>query len=288
VPFCKMVLGAAEMAEMRPHVDRSIRHTVKRSKSATALLRSATLSNPFGEQQAAAPQQVNCNYRGAPKFSFGPGKGKPRHLAGKIGIEVIDPRSNDYVPGHTLAPGPGHYEYQQTVGRHDLQREFLHAHQEKVEKTGHPQHSRAPGYAWGDRTEDRDRMAKRYTQLSHVRSDSYLDNTGAGQYLGCDEKVCIMRRQPAYTMRRKCSQGPCARNNPPIPGPFEYDTRHKKDVIQLKKPGWTVGHEQRTSIGLQESWGPGRQQHAVTKHMGTPDDIGPGRYAHSTCLVSQY
>lgn len=272
-----MVLGTAEMVARKSASTRTLGapNTKRRSQSTGSLALTKTLS---------APNQITSSMVVSPGYSFGPGLGKPRHQKGKIGIEVLDPRSAGYIPGITDPPPPGHYEFQPSIGRHDSVKEVHHAHQELCEKTGHPQFHRSPGYMFGGSTEPRDTSEKRHTALSHVRSSSFLDNPGPGAYMGLEEKDSVLTRGPSFSITSR----PHARRRTSEPGPCEYDTRHKKDVVQVAKPSWTMSKASRDNIAIEESCGPGRMQHRYTMHMRTPDEIGPGSYAHSTSLVNNF
>eukprot|EP00929_Paragymnodinium_shiwhaense_P050281 TRINITY_DN25323_c0_g1_i1.p1 TRINITY_DN25323_c0_g1~~TRINITY_DN25323_c0_g1_i1.p1 ORF type:complete len:646 (-),score=161.62 TRINITY_DN25323_c0_g1_i1:117-2054(-) len=73
----------------------------------------------------------------------------------------------------------------------------------------HPEFKKAPGWTWSASKLVHDPMDKQLTDLSHVRSSSALDVPGPGQYIGLHEQDRIMKRAPAYTMRKKFT-GPMA------------------------------------------------------------------------------
>lgn len=209
--------------------------------------------------------QVSSTLAGSAKFSFG----MPKHQKGKFKITVLDPRCPEYKPGVKAVPGAGHYEVCSSLARHDSNR-------------GHPEYRRAPGFCFGTRTEPRDCVnphpaptQKRFTTLSHVRSDSFLDVPGPGAYIGVNEsqrehgleQLPIRNKQPAYTMRSKC--GASWQPNHEGPGPFAYDTRTRQTVLGRKQPRYSIGRMERKAI-------------ALTCDLGTEDHVGPGRYEYAS------
>lgn len=217
---------------------------------------------------------------GAPAYSFG----KPKHRKGCFKIPVLDARSPEYMPGVTDAPGVGAYNIHDTLCRHD-------------KKYGHPGCHRAPAFSWSSRTEPRDvtnpqpayssgnfsaMTLNRMTDLSHVRSDSYLDVPGPGAYLGQNppglRHAMPGKHQldaPSYTMRKPCKPLENNPRFPPGPGPDAYDTRHKQKVCMNRQPAFILPKQKRVS-------------EALLPKTGTDADIGPGRYEHATALYSKF
>jgi len=224
-------------------------------------------------------QQLTSQLVGAPAYSFG----KPRHRKGTFKIPVLDSRSPEYIPGATCAPGAGTYDIHDTLCRHDT-------------KYGHPQCRKAPAFMWSEKTEVRDAVhsqpahgshpattTNRFTDLTHVRSDSYLDGPGPGTYdiihteglrHGMPGKA--QSDMPAYTMRLKLAKIENNPRKPPGPGPFEYETRHKHKVLNNRQPAWIVPKMKRVSEAL------------LPSKTGTSEDIAPGKYDHPIGLHSKY
>mmetsp|Transcript_42535 Transcript_42535/g.77229 ORF Transcript_42535/g.77229 Transcript_42535/m.77229 type:complete len:307 (-) Transcript_42535:51-971(-) len=239
----------------------------------------AELRGMFDEKQ-----QITSNLKGAPKYSFGPGYGKPRHLKGRFHLEVLDRRHKEYTASNDTGPGVGAYHLQTAVGRHGPALHNLPAHRELAEKHGHPEYKRAPGYMFSASTEVRDRSVKRYTTLSHVRGESNSDVPGPGRYTGSHEQSRFLKKDPSYSLRPKC--GYHRQDETPAPG--EYDVSIQMELGQQRPPSWKFTAQQRAFEAIEESYGPGRSQHRYTEHMGTPDELGPGFYKHMTSIHSQF
>jgi hypothetical protein len=222
-------------------------------------------------------RQVTSNLVSSAAYSFG----KPKHRKGKFQIPVLDNRSPEYIPGYTGTPGAGAYETHDTLARHDT-------------KYGHPQCRKAPAYGWSLRTDPRDVInpqpahgsdpattRNRFTSLSHVRSDSFLDVPGPGSYLGLNDGMRhkipgkTQMDMPSYTMRPKCAKVENNPRFPPGPGPFEYDTRHKHCVSNNRQPTLIIPKAKRVS-------------EALLPFGGSPEEVGPGSYEHSTALLSKF
>lgn len=211
---------------------------------------------------------ASSELRGASSYSFG----RPPHLKGKFKIPTVDPRSADYIPGVTDTPGVGSYNLQQTLCRHDAQ-------------SGHPEFHRAPGYAFGMRTQDRgltplcgrDLMARRYAA-------DHQETPGPGHHLGLDGTSRLLERKPAYSMRSRST--PSLRKGAGEPGPFEYDTQRKQRVTQPVTPAWTVSRQERGAPAMDRS----ERMGTATRHPEdrTPDDVGPGSYGHLESMVTQF
>lgn len=239
----------------------------------STLRKSASLSSIRGPKV-----QVPTGLVGSAAYSFG----KPRHRKGCFKIPTLDPRQPEFIPGYTDAPGAGAYEVHDTVCRHDT-------------KYGHPQCRKAPGYMWSSRTEPRDIIysqaahrsdpattRNRFTSLSHVRSDSFLDVPGPGTYNVVHEEGLRHRisgknqsDMPSYTMRSACKKDVNLQRHPVGPGPFEYDIRHKQKVSNHRQPTWIIPKHKRVS-------------EALLPFGGTPSEVGPGKYDHAIALHSKF
>lgn len=224
------------------------------------------------------PRQLTSQLVGSPAYSFG----VPRHRKGTFKIPVLDSRSPEYIPGYTGTPGVGEYNIHSSLSRHDT-------------KYGHPQCKKQPGYMFSSRTEPRDVVnsqpahgsfeattQKRFTNLAHVRSDSYLDVPGPGAYdvihsegLRHSMPGKGQTDMPAYTMRLKLAAIDNNPRKPPGPGPFEYETTHKHKVLNNRQPAWVVPKMKRVS-------------EALMPLTGTTDEIGPAKYEHQTTLHSKF
>lgn len=222
--------------------------------------------------------QLTSQLVGAPAYSFG----KPRHRKGTFKIPVLDSRSPEYIPGATCAPGAGKYDIHDTISRHDT-------------KYGHPQCRKAPAFMWSNRSEPRDVInsqpahqsleattRNRFTDLAHVRSDSYLDVPGPGSYdiihtegMRHSMPGKAQSDMPSYTMRLKLAKIDNNPRYPPGPGPFEYETRHKAKVMNHRQPAWIVPKMKRVS-------------EALLPMTGTSDEVGPAKYDHSIALHSKF
>mmetsp|Transcript_66203 Transcript_66203/g.158342 ORF Transcript_66203/g.158342 Transcript_66203/m.158342 type:complete len:284 (-) Transcript_66203:216-1067(-) len=282
-----MVFGSAEMLAHQASVSSIDFMKSQKSRSSSSSQRMRKMRSTFSSSTELRSlfddtAQVNSNLKGSASYSFGPGYGKPRHLKGKFHIEVLDRRHKDHVASDARGPGVGAYDLQSAVGRHEASRYDLPAHRELVEKHGHPEYSRSPGYMFGAATEIRDQMVKRYTHLS---KESFYDAPGPGRYTGPDHTNKLLRKQPSYSLGpRNFAQ--FGKHRTPAPG--DYDVSREKELLQPKKPAWKFDVSQRAFEAIEESYGPERVQHRYTEHMGTPDELGPGTYRHMTSLHSQF
>eukprot|EP00747_Dinoflagellata_sp_TGD_P162559 gnl/TRDRNA2_/TRDRNA2_180272_c0_seq1.p1 gnl/TRDRNA2_/TRDRNA2_180272_c0~~gnl/TRDRNA2_/TRDRNA2_180272_c0_seq1.p1 ORF type:complete len:246 (+),score=17.37 gnl/TRDRNA2_/TRDRNA2_180272_c0_seq1:35-739(+) len=225
------------------------------------------IRHPSRSASLPLPEQVHGQFRGAPAYSFG----KPRHRKGKFKMPILEPRDPECVP-HTCAPPPGTYEIHSTISRHDT-------------RYGHPTIGRrGVAYSFGAKnSEPRDRKVippahgPRYTDLHHVRSDSCLETPGPGAYLGQDTgKTQTLPSMPSWTMRKKdVRKEGDLRFSAEFPGPGSHETRHKQDTLGVRKPSWTVGRELRSDK-------------AISDVTSTPANVGPGRYEHMKCMVTQF
>jgi len=66
-------------------------------------------------------------------------------------------------------------------------------------------------------------------------------------------------------------------------GPVDMSTKIQEDlgVIQLRKPAWKLGYEDARCEKVCSTEG-----NAFTNYVSTPEEIGPGKYTHSTAFVS--
>jgi len=250
--------------------------SLQRSSSRKKKMRATFGSNAELRSLFEEKQQKTSNLTGAPKYSFGPGYGRPRHLKGKFNLEVLDRRHKEYTSSTDTGPGVGHYQLQTAVGCHGAALHNLPAHQELAEKHGHPEYRRAPGYMFSASTELRDSSVKRYATLSHV--------PGPGRYTGSHEGSRFLRKDPSYSLRPRCDY----HHQDETPAPGEYDVSTQAELGQQRPPSWKFGSQQRAFEAIEESYGPGRSQHRYTEHMGTPDELGPGFYKHLTSIHSQF
>lgn len=221
--------------------------------------------------------QLTSQLVGSPAYSFG----KPRHRKGTFKIPVLDSRSPEYIPGVTVAPGAGQYNIHDTLSRHDT-------------KYGHPQRYKAPSFAWSNRSEVRDVIypqpahgsdpattRNRYTDLAHVRSDSFLDVPGPGTYdiihtEGLRHGIPGKHQtdMPAYTMRLKLAK--IEHPERVGPSPHEYETRHKHKVLNHRQPAYIIPKTKRVSEAL------------LPSKTGTSEEIGPAKYEHQVSLHSKF
>eukprot|EP00931_Biecheleriopsis_adriatica_P004062 TRINITY_DN105786_c0_g1_i1.p1 TRINITY_DN105786_c0_g1~~TRINITY_DN105786_c0_g1_i1.p1 ORF type:complete len:562 (-),score=118.97 TRINITY_DN105786_c0_g1_i1:91-1662(-) len=152
----------------------------------------------------------------------------------------------------------------------------------------HPCYKKSPGYSFAYSREDRDLQGKKKTDLSHVRSSSHWDNPGPGQYIGLEEQSRPLKQAPSWTMRKKLPPQKVdapADGGPGYDGPLHAWDRLEKDleVIQTRKPRWTMGKEDARAY-----WANSNEQYAVLDKFSTPPEVGPGKYEHATCMVSQF
>jgi hypothetical protein len=99
--------------------------TKRRSNAASVSKRSSSepeLSVPTFERMRVLgmgqdTKQLPSTMMGSAKFSIGPGYKKHRHLKGNYKVPVLDKRDEDYIPGGTIGPGPGHYDIRQIIGQ---------------------------------------------------------------------------------------------------------------------------------------------------------------------------
>eukprot|EP00930_Biecheleria_cincta_P075150 TRINITY_DN62325_c0_g1_i1.p1 TRINITY_DN62325_c0_g1~~TRINITY_DN62325_c0_g1_i1.p1 ORF type:complete len:557 (-),score=100.56 TRINITY_DN62325_c0_g1_i1:46-1632(-) len=161
----------------------------------------------------------------------------------------------------------------------------------------HPGFKKSPGYTWAHSREMRDLREKKKTSLSHVRSSSHHDNPGPGQYLGLEpEHPIALRTAPSWTMRKRVGGlpkvDPSAVTGPGYAGDldaWEALTKELK-VTQFEKPTWTFGKE----AGHKDAGYPSRalygsnEMYAIIDKYSTPPEVGPGKYEHASCMVSQF
>lgn len=161
----------------------------------------------------------------------------------------------------------------------------------------HPGFKKSPGYTWAHSREMRDQREKKKTLLSGVRSSSHHDNPGPGQYLGLEpEHPIALRSAPSWTMRKRVGGlpkvDPSAVTGPGYAGDldaWEALTKELK-VTQFEKPTWSFGKE----AGHKDAGYPSRALHgsnemyAIIDKYSTPPEVGPGKYEHASCMVSQF
>lgn len=151
----------------------------------------------------------------------------------------------------------------------------------------HPCFKNSPGYTWAHSKDMRDVREKKKTDLSHVRSSSALDNPGPGEYTGLDEKINIMKTKPSWTFRKKLPAQKVDEPSPEGPGyagPGHAWEKLSKElqVIQNVQPTWTFKKEKSRNMACSN------EMHSIVDKFSTPPAVGPGKYEHSTSMVSQF
>jgi hypothetical protein len=149
--------------------------------------------------------------------------------------------------------------------------------------TGHQLFRKSPGYTFGASRDPRDYVEKRFTDRSHVRSSSHMDNPGPGHYCGLDEKRGVMRSMPVWSLRDRM-EAAAVDKTCPVAGPGYHGKlegsgseqtwkRAEQDLrnIQGTKPSWTFGREA-ARFEAASSEMPNFED------LSTPAKIGPGRY----------
>lgn len=221
---------------------------------------------------ARMPQQIDSRLTGSHKYNCSM---KKEHGQGKFLIPRKDPRST-YL-GVNDTPG---------VGSYDIDR---YAYDDVGMNTGSDQFlPRKPRYSFGLSQTERDPTVKRFTPHGHVCGSSHHDNPGPARYfgssvsghsmyrVGAGSAPSLLHAGPAYTMvgKRQASKGYYWE---PTPGADRYFVEGYKDNLQNKRRFPTV------RIGTQK-----REGKALINEVSTSELGGPGRYEHSTSLVTQF
>jgi len=154
---------------------------------------------------------------------------------------------------------------------------------------GHQEFKRSPGYTWSASKEIRDVRDSRFTNLSHVRSSSHLDNTGPGHYLTSnpDQQNVLMSRSASFAFSKKLPPQKVDKTThagPGYDGPNDADKQLQKDIkyLQFSKPVCVFGKDDARHMFNSN------EMHAIRDKYSTPDEVGPGRYSHATSLRSQF
>jgi len=179
------------------------------------------------------------------------------------------------------------------ISRHESQHDFQ-AHQrfEGQVLNGnlrgvHPCYKNSPGYTWSYSKDMRDVREKNKTDLSHVRSSSALDNPGPGEYTGLQEKIGILKTKPSWTFGKKLPGQKVDQPSPEGPGysgpghAWEQLSKELK-VIQNTQPTYSFKKEKARMMACSN------EMHSIVDKFSTPPGVGPGKYEHATCMVSQF
>jgi hypothetical protein len=152
---------------------------------------------------------------------------------------------------------------------------------------GHPAFTKSPGYTFGHSREERDMNAKRLTSASHVRSSSHFDHPGPGHYMGHEEPVRQLLRKPAYAFGLRPpikKMETVALTGPGYDGPRDASVaiQDQLRMIQNVQPHCKIGTE------LARFEGNSNEMHAIRDKLSSPPNVGPGKYEHSTSLLTQF
>lgn len=205
------------------------------------------------------PQQVSATMRGSASYSFG----KPQHGKGHFKIPGVDKRSTYLGIKDTV--GVGTYDLLPSMGRE-----------------GNLECRKSAKHSFGLSTTVRDPTMRRFVENSMVTSTSDRDTPGPGRYLGIGLNLTNARTQPSYSMSKQLGRG--VRYFATV-GPDHYYTENKQNIMNARNaPVWKFGTSERDKDGPGVDPGAG----ALFNRVSTTFDVGPGKYDHATCMVSQF